>query len=115
MGAPSLHHWMPVALSESRITVVPWHTAMEVVVEAWPRMVMNGECGVGFCTTYVAECGVVQAPLVAVTLILPTPVMISVEVVSFGMTALSLYHVYEVAPVSPLACSVSGCSEQAWS
>src|ERR1041385_556515 len=114
MGAPSRHHWMPVALSESRITVVPWQTAMEVVVEAWPRMVINGECGVGFCTTYVAERGVVQVPLVAVTEMLPTPVMTSVAVPS-PIGALSLYHWYDVAPVAPLACSVSGCSGQAWS
>src|SRR5437763_126093 len=78
-------------------------------------MVMNGACGVGFCTTYVAEWAVVQVPFVAVTEMLPTPVMISVDDVSFGMTALSLYHVYDVAPVAPLACSVSGSSGQAWS
>src|SRR5689334_2241467 len=106
---------MPVALSESRMTLVPWQTVIDVVVEAWLRMVMNGECGVGFCTTYVAECAVVQVPFVAVTLMLPTPVMTSVDEFSLGMTALSLYHVYDCAPVAPFACSVSGCSGQAWS
>src|ERR1044072_6224887 len=78
-------------------------------------MLMNGACGVGFCTTYVAECAVVQVPFVAVTEMLPKPVMISVDVFSFGMTALSEYQVSYCAPVAPLACRVSGCSGQSWS
>src|ERR1043165_9139615 len=115
MGAPSFHHLMPVALSATMIWLLPWQMASVVTLESWPRKLMNGECGVGFCTTYVAEWAVVQAPFVAVTLMLPTPVMTSVDEFSLGMTALSLYHVYDVAPVAPLACSVSGCSGQAWS
>src|SRR5689334_3705236 len=74
---------------------------------------MNGECGVGFCTTYVADRGVVHVPLVAVTEMLPTPVMTRVDVPS-PIGASSLYHWYDTAPVED-AWSVNGCSGQAWS
>ena len=51
MATPSLYHWMPVALSESRITLPPEQKLVSL------RALTNGLCGVGFCTTYAMNDG----------------------------------------------------------
>src|SRR5262249_14904515 len=106
MATPSLYHWMPVALSESRITLPPAQNVVEL------RALMNGECGVGFCTVYPADRGVVQVPFVAVTEYDEVAVTTSVEPVWPEISSSSRYHWYDVAPVA-FAVSVSGCSGQA--
>jgi len=34
MATPSLYHWMPVALSESMIWLLPWQMASVVTLES---------------------------------------------------------------------------------
>src|ERR1051325_3714315 len=63
----SFHQWMPVALSESRMMLLPWQIEMDVTLESCWQLLREGEGGGGSCTTSPADCGVVQEPLKATT------------------------------------------------